>query len=152
MEDNPNMMSENEENTIMQDSNNTGEGVENSVDVNKSSTEENKEEKKKKEEKFGSDFVNAYKLENIDMSKYSSIFEKKVENDKKHGRFDKLVEQVGEAEREKEDELKSLYPGKLGDTKLEEQFLGILLNQVKSVSRYYFLYDECCFADSMNLE
>ena len=151
MEDNPNMMPENEENTNIQD-NNTEDNIENSFDVNKTNSDENSEEKKKKEEKFGTDFVNAYKIENIDMSKYSSIFEKKVENDKKHGRFDKLVEQIGEAEREKEDELKSLYPGKLGDTKLEEQFLGILLNQVKSVSRYYFLYDECCFADSMNLD
>ena len=94
---------------------------------------------------------NSYKAENIDISKLTSIFENKTEKTTKKNKFDKLVEQVGEQEKDKDEDLKSLYPGKLADTSLEERFLGVLLNQIKSISRYYFVYDQCFFADSMNL-
>ncbi len=47
-------------------------------------------------------------------------------------------------EEEKEE---SLYPEQLGDTSLERAFIGLLLNEIKAISVYNFLYDECYFAD-----
>ena len=99
-----------------------------------------------------SELSNAFRLDDIDVSSLSNIFEDNSKRAERKGNFDKLVEQIGEEEREKEDELKLLYPENLANTALEERYLGILLNQVKSISRYYFTYDECYFADSMNLD
>ncbi len=39
------------------------------------------------------------------------------------------------------------YPEKLADTTLEKRYIGLLLNQVKSIAVYYFTYDECAFVD-----
>ena len=39
------------------------------------------------------------------------------------------------------------YPGKLGDIELEKRYIGILLNEVKDISVYYFVNTDCYFAD-----
>lgn len=39
------------------------------------------------------------------------------------------------------------YPKELQDDELEQVYLGLLLNNPKSISMYYFLYDECLFED-----
>ena len=44
---------------------------------------------------------------------------------------------------ENEDEVK--YPDKLKNIKLEETFIGMLLNNPKAISMYYILFDECYF-------
>lgn len=41
----------------------------------------------------------------------------------------------------------SSYPKALIDEELEETYIGLLLNEPKSISRYYFLADDCYFAD-----
>ena len=41
----------------------------------------------------------------------------------------------------------NLYPPKLADTTLERRYIGLILNEIKSISVYYFLSDECYFAD-----
>lgn len=41
----------------------------------------------------------------------------------------------------------NLYPSKLADTTLERRYIGLILNEIKSISVYYFLSDECYFAD-----
>ncbi len=41
----------------------------------------------------------------------------------------------------------NLYPEKLADTTLERAFVGLLLNEIKAISVYNFLYDEAYFAD-----
>ena len=43
------------------------------------------------------------------------------------------------------------YPGKLADTKLEKAYIGLILNQIKSIAVYYFTYDEARFADDLML-
>ena len=39
------------------------------------------------------------------------------------------------------------YPEKLMDLKLECLYLGMILNNPKAISMYYFLYDDCLFSD-----
>ena len=41
----------------------------------------------------------------------------------------------------------NLYPPKLADTTLERRYIGLILNEIKSISVYYFLSDECYFED-----
>lgn len=41
----------------------------------------------------------------------------------------------------------NLYPPKLADTTLERRYIGLILNEIKSISVYYFMSDECYFAD-----
>ena len=39
----------------------------------------------------------------------------------------------------------STYPKELQNEELEKTYLGLLLNNPKSISMYYFVYDECLF-------
>ena len=52
---------------------------------------------------------------------------------------------------EENNEKNIIYPGKLGDTTLERRYIGLLLNQIKSIAVYYFTYDESRFADDLML-
>lgn len=45
-----------------------------------------------------------------------------------------------------EDEI-HVYPDELMDEDLEEVYIGLLLNDPKSISKYYFLYEDCYFAN-----
>ena len=40
------------------------------------------------------------------------------------------------------------YPKELQDLKLECLYMGLLLNNPKAISMYYFLYDDCLFSDA----
>jgi len=44
------------------------------------------------------------------------------------------------------------YPGKLGDTKLEKIYIGLILNQIKAISIFNFAFEDCYFSDDMMLE
>lgn len=46
-----------------------------------------------------------------------------------------------------EEQNDSGYPDKLANDKLEEEYIGILFNQLKGISTYYFTYDECFFVN-----
>ncbi len=39
------------------------------------------------------------------------------------------------------------YPADISDVQLEYIYIGILLNNPKAISRFYFLYDECLFSN-----
>jgi hypothetical protein len=39
------------------------------------------------------------------------------------------------------------FPEEITDLKLECMYIGLLLNQPKAISMYYFVYDECLFSD-----
>lgn len=54
---------------------------------------------------------------------------------KKKAKTDKIDEEV----------LDGSYPKKLQDPELEKIYIGLLLNNPKAISMYYFLYDECLF-------
>lgn len=53
-------------------------------------------------------------------------------------------------ERKKEEE--QGYPKELASTDLEKQYIGLLLNDIKQISAYYFLFNECIFLDEQLLE
>ena len=64
------------------------------------------------------------------------------------------VESEEETEDE-EDEVKkyqNIYPKELRSTIIERQYIGMLLNDLPSISKYYILYDDCYFADLRLLE
>lgn len=46
----------------------------------------------------------------------------------------------------------NIYPRELRSTMLEERYIGMLLNDLKSIVKYYILFDDCYFADSRLLE
>ena len=48
---------------------------------------------------------------------------------------------------EKNDEVK--FPSEISDEKLEMIFVGLLLNNPRAISRYYFLYDDCHFSNKV---
>lgn len=41
----------------------------------------------------------------------------------------------------------SIYPKELQNNELEQSYIGLLLNNPKSISMYYFLYEDCLFED-----
>lgn len=43
------------------------------------------------------------------------------------------------------------YPPELADTTLEKRYIGLLLNEIKAISVYYFIYDDCYFLDELLL-
>lgn len=53
-------------------------------------------------------------------------------------------------ERKKEEELG--YPIELTSTELEKRYIGLLLNDVKQISVYYFIYKDCNFLDKNLLD
>lgn len=55
---------------------------------------------------------------------------------------------------ENEDELEEthIYPKELMNEELEEIYIGLLLNDPKSISKYYFRYEDCYFANETILD
>ena len=53
-----------------------------------------------------------------------------------------------EDEDEEDEENESLYPDELVDLELESVYIGLLFNNPKAISRFYFLYDDCRFSDN----
>ena len=50
-------------------------------------------------------------------------------------------------EEEEEPEHQSIYPDELVDIELECIFIGLLFNNPKAISRFWFKYEECLFSD-----
>ena len=50
------------------------------------------------------------------------------------------------------DDSDSIYPELLRDLELEKIYLGLLLNNPKAISTYYFLYDDCLFSNNKLLD
>lgn len=48
---------------------------------------------------------------------------------------------------ENEDEEEGTYPEQLSNIDLEEEFIGLLLENPKLISKYYFIFDICMFED-----
>jgi len=54
-----------------------------------------------------------------------------------------------EAEEEISEDENTSFPKALMDEELEETYIGLLLEDPRSISRYYFLYEDCFFADDI---
>lgn len=51
-----------------------------------------------------------------------------------------------------EQSYQNVYPKELRSTELERQYIGMLLNNLSSISKYYIVYDNCYFSDLRLLE
>ena len=49
---------------------------------------------------------------------------------------------------EEEEEEESIYPDSLIDIELECVYIGLLFNNPRAISRFYFLYEDCHFSDN----
>ncbi len=62
--------------------------------------------------------------------------------------YDTDEEEEEDEEEDDEEEEESIYPDELIDIELECIYLGMLFNNPKAMSRFYFLYDDCRFSDN----
>lgn len=67
---------------------------------------------------------------------------------------EKAEDNAEEIDEENEEEIiyQNLYPKELRNTELERQYIGMLLNDLPSITKYYIMYDDCYFADRRLLE
>ena len=59
---------------------------------------------------------------------------------------DENREEIEEVE-STDEKIEGMYPHKLKNPKLEQIYMGLLLENPKAISRYYYLYEECYFED-----
>lgn len=105
------------------------------------------------------EFVNELK-ENINNGNYTTVLEKierfiKENDDDTNEDMDidtdtRKIEPNNEEDIEENKE--SMYPDELSDFGLEKDFIGVLLNNPKLMSKYYILHDECFFENKTFLE
>ncbi len=81
-------------------------------------------------------------LDDVKKEALTEIREKKQEERDKN-----KTENVEEQNTQKPEEKYIRYPGKLGSFVLEERYIGLLLNDVKNISMYYFTLENCLFED-----
>lgn len=74
-------------------------------------------------------------------------YEEEAENDEEDE--DKEKEEPKAIEEDETDTM--AYPKALMDEELEETYISLLLNDPKSISRYYFTFDDCFFASDIVL-
>ena len=71
-------------------------------------------------------------------------YEDEPEEDEDEEKEEKVEEETKEEEEDETDTM--AYPKELMDEELEETYISLLLNDPKSISRYYFKYEDCYFA------
>ena len=64
----------------------------------------------------------------------------------------KQKQDKSEQEQETNEDEVNIYPKELASTSLEEKYIGMMLNDLKGIVKYYILFDDCYFADSRLLE
>ena len=82
-------------------------------------------------------YENLQKLEAMNLEVKEETFEEKAQRDAENN-----YEEDDDAE-----ENIDIYPDKLAKDDLEKLFIGLLLNEPKSIAVYYFTYEECYFAN-----
>ena len=73
--------------------------------------------------------------------------EDEIELDENYNVVEKKPKQQEEVQEEEEDE-ENMFPEELVDLELECIFIGLLFNNPKAISRFWFKYDECLFSDN----
>lgn len=112
-------------------------------------TDENKEIVDKVRECLDNDdiialYENLKKLENAELKTEEEMAEEMNEQD------EEIEEYIPQNDNEDEENI-DIYPNKLGKDDLEKLFIGLLLNEPKSIAVYYFKQDECYFANEKML-
>lgn len=85
-----------------------------------------------------------------DAMKKLQVFNSRRENDEdvdeEESELEEKPKKQGKSKNKESDiSEESTYPKELQNDKLERTYLGLLLNNPKSISMYYFVYDECLF-------
>lgn len=70
-----------------------------------------------------------------------------IEEDEEYDETQEEYEEVVEEEEETQQSMEEQELEQLTSLKVEYIFLGLLLNNPKAISRYYFLYEDCHFSD-----
>ncbi len=84
----------------------------------------------------------------IEQEKYVEAINKIEELNNSKTKIKGVRKTIGKtASEEKEEANDGIIPKKLSNIKLEHIFLGLLLTNPKSISRYFFLYEDCFFED-----
>ena len=99
------------------------------VEEAKSETEENDDEESEEYED--------YDIDDIELDENYNVIEKPKKEE------EEIVEEEPEPEEQGE-----AYPDELVDIELECIFIGMLFNNPKAISRFYFLYEDCLFSDN----
>lgn len=97
---------------------------------------------------------NEFEIENIKnqiaTGNYLEALKKMRELKDKEEKAKKKQEEIFElAPKEEEDE--GAYPPELSNPELEQVFIGLLLDNPKLISKYYFMFDDCVFEDDAML-
>lgn len=97
---------------------------------------------------------NEFEIENIKnqiaTGNYLEALKKMRELKDKEEKVKKKQEEIFElASKEEEDE--GAYPPELSNPELEQVFIGLLLDNPKLISKYYFMFDDCVFEDDAML-
>ncbi len=97
---------------------------------------------------------NEFEIENIKSQiatgNYLEALKKMRELKDKEEKAKKKQEEIFElASKEEEDE--GAYPPELSNPELEQVFIGLLLDNPKLISKYYFMFDDCIFEDDAML-
>lgn len=97
---------------------------------------------------------NEFEIENIKnqiaTGNYLEALKKMRELKDKEEKAKKKQEEIFElAPKEEEDE--GAYPPELSNPELEQVFIGLLLDNPKLISKYYFMFDDCIFEDDAML-
>ena len=83
--------------------------------------------------------------EDVPEEEYEEIEED--EEDEEYDETQEEYEEVAEEEEETQQSMEEQELEQLTSLKVEYIFLGLLLNNPKAISRYYFLYEDCHFSD-----
>ena len=82
----------------------------------------------------------------IEQEKYVEAINKIEELNNSKTKIKGVRRTIGKATREEKED-NGIIPKKLSNINLEQIFLGLLLTNPKSISRYFFLYEDCFFED-----
>jgi replicative DNA helicase len=77
--------------------------------------------------------------------------EEELEEDEYYEDEEEVEENSNEVESDEEDEEneeESIYPDELINLELECVYIGLLFNNPRAISRFYFLYEDCQFSDN----
>lgn len=88
--------------------------------------------------------IDFLKEKKIDKFNYEKDESKKKKIEKLHS---VIIEQRNKME--KNDSLE--YPEQLADTTIETRYIGLILNEIKAISVYYFLFNDCFFSSELLL-
>ena len=118
------------------------------LNTNKNNKQDNENEEEQEEmEEYEEEYNNGY--DEIDEG-YEEDNQEEEYDDEDYEEDDDGVEEQDISEEDNR-EIEKIYPDKISDIELENIYIGLLLNNPKLISKYYYLNEECLFEDPQML-